>query len=451
MPLKFYHFDNFWSASGFIDPAFVGVDDAGLIRYLSKEPPEQGVAIEYVKGLAIPGMINAHSHAFQYSFTGHTESAFPDFWKWREMMYRCALAIDPDDLRNITRRLYAQMLSNGYTHVCEFHYLHHDTTGKRYKNPAELTECIASAAIESGIKLTLIPVYYNQAGFGKNALPEQRRFIFNDIDDYFTFLDIADTAIKSYPNSNLGYGVHSLRAAKSEEVVKTMSSRKHLPFHIHVAEQIKEVDECRTYLGTTPIRWLFDHTDLSGTANFVHCTQADDEEIDMLSKSSVNVILCPSTEANLADGFFSFARFHDQGGKWSIGSDSQVGLYPMEEIRWLDYGQRLLNRRRNILPSPLAALTQLFHNPNPAGSQVSQRLAIGSPLDVVVYRSDVIYSKPVDIIPETLIYNANSSHILGTLIDGKWIVKEGIHRDGAAVERDYQRAMKSLARKLPFA
>ncbi|HMR56206.1 MAG TPA: amidohydrolase family protein, partial [Cyclobacteriaceae bacterium] len=247
--LKFFHFSALFQKEGWLDSAYVGVDTHGLIQYLNTTPPQHGIAIESVQGFVLPGFQNAHSHAFQYAMAGlaenHPTGVADDFWTWREAMYQCALSVDPDQAQAIAAMLYAEMVRVGYTHVAEFHYLHHDKEGKPYTQLAEMGLRMAEAAKQAGIKITLIPVFYQKGGFGLDPQPRQRRFISKTVDDYFKLLDASLQVIKGYANARPGFSVHSLRAVDLTDIKTTFQQGpKQLPFHLHVAEQKKEVADC---------------------------------------------------------------------------------------------------------------------------------------------------------------------------------------------------------------
>ena len=221
--LKYFQFKSLLQKSAWLSPAYVGVDGNGAIQYLSNEPPQQPTAIEFVNGFALPGFQNAHSHAFQYAMAGlaenHTSGIDDDFWTWREEMYKCALSVDPDQAEAIAAMLYAEMVRHGYTHVAEFHYLHHDKNGKPYNNLAEMGERMVAAAQTAGIKITLVPVFYQKGGFGQDPQVRQKRFISKTVDDYFHLLDDSATVVANEPHAQLGFSVHSLRAVALEDII----------------------------------------------------------------------------------------------------------------------------------------------------------------------------------------------------------------------------------------
>ena len=241
----------------------------------------------------------------------HQSSETPDdFWSWRTAMYNLALTVSPEQLEAIAAMVYAEMVRHGYTAVVEFHYLHHDKSGKPYSNLAELGERLISAAKKAGIHITLVPMFYQQGGFGKPAEDKQRRFISKTIDAYYNLLESSIQSSKHYNNAKVGIGIHSLRAVKGEDIKTVCNNLKNdIPFHIHVSEQLKEIKDCLSFYGKRPVQWLMDNCNLNDNYHLVHATHLDDNEIKGIAKSRANVVLCPSTEGNLGDGLFRFNEF----------------------------------------------------------------------------------------------------------------------------------------------
>ena len=386
---KHYRFQSLLQRTGWLAPAFVGVDEKGLITYLSDLPPEN-VAIEAVDGFVLPGFQNAHSHAFQYAMAGlaevHPNGTDDDFWTWREAMYQCALSINPDQAEAIAAMLYGEMVRQGYTHVAEFHYLHHDKNGRHYSNLSEMGERMVSAAKTAGIKITLIPVFYQKGGFGLDPQPRQKRFISKTVESYFKLFEASKNVLKNYKDASLGFSVHSLRAVDLKDVIETFSQGpKDLPFHIHVAEQKKEVSDCLAHCNKRPMQWMLENLPVDERFHLVHSTHLDDNELQKLVKSKANVVLCPSTEGNLGDGIFRMREYVKFGGHWSIGTDSHIGINPLEELRMIDYRQRLVTNRRNTFAGDAAhyMINESVTSGRLAmGRHESEHFAPGQPLDV---------------------------------------------------------------------
>ncbi|MEJ7643175.1 MAG: formimidoylglutamate deiminase [Chryseolinea sp.] len=451
--MKLYRFNGLLLEEGWIQPCFVGVDDAGVVTYLSENPPIDSQDAELVKGLAVPGFQNAHSHAFQYAMAGlaevHHSQQRDDFWTWREAMYRCALAMDPDEMEAIAAMLYAEMLRNGYTHVAEFHYLHNDKDGRHYANYSEMGQRLIAAAVTAGIKITLIPVFYQKGNFGHEAHLQQRRFICTNLDEYFHLLDDTAGIVSQYAGVNLGFGVHSLRAVDHHNVIATFQGGPaNLPFHLHAAEQLKEVEDCTAYLERRPVQWLLENLPVDERFHVVHCTHMNDQEVIGLAASGAHVVLCPGTEGNLGDGIFRLADFNRYGGKWSLGTDSHISLNPLEDLRWLDYGQRLASHNRGTFSDGALALYSktLASGRSAMGNEIRQFFTVGQPFDAIVYDAQYPLLMRDDFSGwlSSILYTADSSVVLGTLVNGKWVVKQGHHFRREEIARRYQSAIKAI-------
>jgi formimidoylglutamate deiminase len=335
--------------------------------------------------------------------------------------------------------------------VAEFHYLHHDEEGKPYAHVAEMGERLVAAAATAGIKITLIPVWYQCGDFGKPPFPRQRRFICPTRDAYFKLLDASRTSVGRYPGARLGFGVHSLRAVSATEVGAVLAEGpEELPFHLHVSEQLKEVDSALQHLGLRPAEWLLRHLPVDARFHLVHCTHLTDEEVSGLARTGAHVVLCPGTEANLGDGIFRLRNFAQAGGRWSIGTDSQISLNPLEDLRWLDYGQRLLSHRRNTFDEGAQQLTSVSWQ---AGNhalgipQQSDYFSIGQPLDAVVYDANfpLLSVTPLSHLLSAIIYTTDSSATLGTLVNGRWVVQRGHHIDIGHIRKAYGVAIRKLS------
>lgn len=318
-------------------------------RIEADQPPPDDA--EHVDAPVLPPLVNAHSHAFQRAFAGLAErrdSAHDDFWSWRDRMYGVALRITPEQLRAVAAQLYAELLDGGYTQVCEFHYLHHAEDGTPYAEPAAMAQALADAAADAGIGLTLLPVLYERAGFAQPELrPDQRRFA-TTVD---SVLALQRAAAAMGPHVNAGVAVHSLRAARPESI-RALAEASTGPLHVHVAEQTAEVDDCLRATGCRPIEWLARHAGMNGRWQLVHATHAMPTEIDAVAAAGAGVVICPTTEANLGDGLPDLPRWLAAGVPLTVGSDSQVGRAWPEELRWLEYAQRLLLRQRNVSADP---------------------------------------------------------------------------------------------------
>ncbi|MDH5398542.1 MAG: formimidoylglutamate deiminase [Cyclobacteriaceae bacterium] len=456
--MRKYKFSGLYKNGQWVQPAYVTLNDQGDVVRINNQP--EGVDYELVEGFAVPGFINTHSHAFQYAMTGFAEQSGEgkeDFWAWREMMYGLASTVSPEDLEAIAALCYSEMLCNGYTHVVEFHYLHHDQKGKHYENLAEMGERLLRAAQHVGIGMTLVPVYYNRGGFERKANDQQKRFLSATTDEYFKLLDHSIQIIKKYPLANAGFGVHSLRAAGTSDLLRIIEEGSEtLPFHIHVAEQKKEVEECLDFLGARPVEWLLGNAGLSDRFTLVHATHMNNNEVKRLAESHAVVALCPTTEGNLGDGIFPFREYIRCGGRWGIGSDSHIGLDPAEELRLLDYGQRLTSKKRNTFVGNSIyfgenAFNQALTNGRlSAGCSETDILAVGESFNVLVLDANhpLICVQPLDRLLNILVYALKSTMIKGTIVRGDWVVKEQRHIKEREIKAGFNKFAKNYLSKL---
>lgn len=458
--MKTLRFKGLLQNEGWLQPAFVTYDDLGIIENISDTEPTKHKA-ESVEGFALPGFQNAHSHAFQYAMAGLTEthggpSALNDnFWSWRETMYQVALSIDPDQLEAIATRLYAEMVRHGYTHVAEFHYLHLDPKGKPYGNKAELAEKLICAAHTAGINITIIPIFYQKGGFNAEPAERQKRFICRDRFAYHDLWQATKALSNQHDHASIAYGIHSLRAVEPDEILATLrEARADIPIHIHVAEQIQEVEQSMDFLGQRPVEWLVKHAGLNENFHLVHATHLSDEEIKSITDAGAHVVLCPSTEGNLGDGLFDYEKFRQNNGRWSIGTDSHIGLSPFEELRWLDYGQRLKTHERNTFrpsgqQSSVAVAIENFvtFGRKAMGRRQTAFFQKGAPFNALVIdaRNPLIASTSPDNLIPTIIYSSDPTFNLGTIINGKWVVRENRHPGMDGINKDFMKAMKGLA------
>jgi formiminoglutamate deiminase len=416
-------------------------------RIAAIEPIADPNGVRYDGWLALPGMPNAHSHAFQRALTGHGEVATGEdsFWGWREAMYDIAGKITPEHLHAIAARAYGDMLRGGYTSVAEFHYLHHLPDGT--SSPA-MAEALIAAAADVGIRLVLLPVYYRRAGFDRAATPAQRRFVHAGIDDYLRLLsDLTGVA--------LGIAPHSLRAVPPGELALLENGATALlgddfPCHIHIAEQPTEVEACLAALGRTPVDVLDDAVELSGRWQLVHATHATEAELDRVIETGAGVVLCPLTEAYLGDGIFPARRFVERGGRLSIGSDSNVRLDAVEELRLLEYGQRLAGGRRACLADESGLGGPLWRRCAEGGARALGQpvgsLAVGAPADVVAL--DSAHPALAGLSPEraldALVTGGDGGCIADVWVGGRRRVAGRVLADADGIDRDYRRTLAAL-------
>jgi formiminoglutamate deiminase len=302
--------------------------------------------------IGLPGLPNLHSHAFQRGLAGLTErrgAQADSFWSWRELMYQCVERIDPEAVEALSALAYAEMLEAGFTHVGEFHYLHHDRGGVPYADPGELAARIAAAAARTGIGLTLLPVFYAHSGFG-GAAPavRQQRFV-SDLEGFARLLEASRAVVRALSGAHVGVAAHSLRAVTPAQLAAVLELARGGPVHIHIAEQVREVEDCLAWSGRRPIEWLLENADVDARWCLVHATHATAGEVAGIAARGAVVGLCPITEASLGDGVFPAVAFVKERGRFGIGSDSNIRLDAAEELRLLEYGQRLEQRARNVL------------------------------------------------------------------------------------------------------
>jgi formimidoylglutamate deiminase len=446
-----FHLDKALTPDGWRENLVVSVGSDGTIAALGEAPPD--AAARRIRGFVLPGLPNLHSHAFQRGIAGLTETAGDgedSFWTWRDWMYRFALALDPDDVEAIAALAYVEMLEAGFTTVGEFHYLHHDRDGRPYDDPAELGRRCVAAAAETGLAITLLPVFYAHSGFG--GLPPgegQRRFV-SDLDLFGRVAGGAAGAAAAYARGRFGIAPHSMRAVTREELRLLTGAFPDCPIHIHVSEQVKEVADCVAAHGARPIALLADTVDLSERWCLIHATHADADERAAMARAGLVVGLCPVTEANLGDGLFEGVDFRARGGRIGVGTDSNVAISASGELSMLEYSQRFLTRRRNALSARNASTGgTLFRVCLGGGAQAlglgPTGLAVGAPADFVVLDEDHIAfaGRSGDAVLDSWVFGPSSGAIAEVYVSGRRVVDGGRHVARSAVEA---RARKVLER-----
>lgn len=448
---KTVHFGQALLATGWAEKVRVAIS-GGLIATITVDVEAQGNDDRHAIGL--PGMSNVHSHAFQRGMAGLAEVRGPgsdSFWTWRDIMYRFVDRIDPDGLRAIAALAYAEMLEAGFTRVGEFHYLHRDPAGVAYANPAELSHAIIAAAADTGIGLTHLPVFYAHSGFGGTAPRHaQRRFV-HDLDGFARLLDAVRAGTAALPDAIVGIAPHSLRAVTADELGHLQTMAGTGPIHIHLAEQLKEVEDCVAWSGQRPVEWLMDHANIDARWCLVHATHMTGEETVALAQSGAVVGLCPITEANLGDGLFPAVTYQAAGGRFGIGTDSNVLIDMSEEMRLLEYGQRLLARARNIMTAAPGQSTgqEMFEAAVRGGAQalgVAGGLAVGHAADMISLDSShvsLVERKGAQIM-DSFLFAAGRSAIDGVWRRGTMVVRSGKHVARDAISDRYRRALQLL-------
>ena len=413
------------------------IDGGRVVGLEAAASRREAASHEVELGCVIPGLCNAHSHAFQRALAGHTEQRSPagrdNFWSWRERMYELAGRVSAAALTAIARQAYCEMLRSGYTSVAEFHYLHRDPVDGN--NGDVMFEALATAARDSGIRLTYVPVHYERAGF-EDPAPTSRQASFAMTVDAF-LAHRARVAAQSTDMIAVGIGAHSLRAVSAESLARIVEAAgADVPLHIHVAEQQREVDQCFSSYGRRPVRWLLENFDVGGNWSLVHATHMDDEEVSALARSEAVAVLCPSTEANLGDGLFRLHDFLSAGGRIAIGSDSHVSINPFEELRWLEYGQRLASQSRNVASVRDSHVgSELFLRALEGGAQAAGQdvvgIQVGAPADIVALYADdpMLAGHDDDSRLDALVFSGYPLPVERVMVGGNWVVVDAVHVD----------------------
>jgi formimidoylglutamate deiminase len=450
-----------WAAQAWVhgrwqQQVLLGVDGSGhFSRVQVGVPAPEGASV--LPGPVLPGLVNAHSHAFQRAFAGLAErrsGSDDDFWSWRDRMYAVALRVSPEALRAVAGRLYAELLQGGYTQVCEFHYLQHQSDGQPYPDRLAMCRALMLAAADAGIGLTLLPVLYERAGFRQASLrDDQRRFATSAAD----VLALRQGVLAArQPLVNAGVAVHSLRAARPQSITSLQQALADEPgpIHIHIAEQTAEVADCLAATGQRPIAWLADHVALDARWQLVHATHAEPAEIDAVGRAGAGVVICPSTEANLGDGLTDLPRWLASSAMLSLGSDSHVGRQWPAELRLLEYGQRLALRQRNVAAAPqlgLDATAARLFNRHLAGGALAAGfdrwgLQAGARADLLVLdtQADGLLGVPPGHLLDALVFASDAAPFDQVWVAGQRLVAAGRHRQHDSLRAAYGAAMAGL-------
>jgi formimidoylglutamate deiminase len=479
-----YFADTAWLPNGWASSVRLVISDRGALSTVD-DCAERADA-QQVGRFVLPGMPNLHSHAFQRAMAGLAErrrssALVPDredqkatripqrntddsFWTWRETMYAFASRIGPDDLRAIATQLYVEMLKAGFTQVCEFHYLHHQPDGRPYADPAQMSLALIEAAREAGIGLTLLPALYMTGGFDGRALSERQRRFGHDVDAYLRLVE----RLRSIEDSTLRIGValHSLRAVPEAAMRTVLDSGlvDAAPIHIHVAEQIGEVQDCLALRNARPVEWLLDHAPVDARWCLVHATHMTADETRRLAATGAVAGLCPTTEANLGDGIFPLKSYLDAGGVIGIGSDSHISVSPVEELRWLEYGQRLATRHRNIAVSDSSnSVGETLWGDALFGGALASGVPIGvlegcdpdesipgarADLLVLDHDSPILASRDTGNALDTFLFAGNSNLVKHVMVAGTWVVRDFHHRDEQRIAARYREIANHLTGSL---
>lgn len=457
--------DMAWLPNGWAKNIRIAIDDAGNIATIDADQTPNADDV-HAKGHLMPGMINLHSHAHQRAMAGMSEFRASEaggedsFWTWRVAMHAFAKVLTPEMLETIATQLYVEMVKAGFTSVCEFHYMHHDADGSAYADPAEMSLALVRAAQTAGIGLTMLPVLYSQGGYlGKEPNEGQRRFICSS-EQLLSIISRLQIDAADDPMLGVGVAPHSPRQASEDamrEVIGTLlKGDPNAPIHIHVAEQEKDVTESVEVTGQRPVEWTMNHFDVGPNWCLIHATHLTDQETDDLAASGAVAGLCPATEANLGDGIFPLGRYLDAGGVFGIGSDSHVSVSMVEELRWLEYGQRLIRRRRNVSAAGPggSTATRLYAGALAGGAQVTGRsvgaIAVGKRADFIVLDPDnpTLVGKSGERLFDSAIFAGNANIIRDVWVGGVQRVDKAQHVAESLAFEDFAGVMRSVVTQL---
>ncbi len=445
------HVERAWTQTGWAENVRLTLENGVISTLETDTAPQAG---DERHAVVIPAVANLHSHAFQRAMAGLAERRGPgddSFWSWRTVMYRFALSMTPEQVEAVAAALYMDMLEAGFARVGEFHYLHHDRDGRPYADIAELAGRIAAASETAGIGLTLLPVFYAHSGFGGAAPIEgQRRFI-NDVDGFARLMERAKMLLAPLDGAVLGIAPHSLRAATPDELTAILPLAGDGPIHIHVAEQVKEVEDCIAWSGQRPVDWLLTHAPVDERWCLIHATHMTETETQAMAARGAVAGLCPITEANLGDGVFEAPAFLAAGGRFGVGSDSNVLISLPEELRTLEYSQRLSRRARNVIAAPGEATgDRLFAEALRGGAQAlgtTAGIAPGQPADLVSLDLSRAPFTPTSALLDSLVFTGSIA------IDCVWSrgrkqVEGGRHVRRDAIRARFDAAMQTLVADL---
>jgi len=446
-------------SDGWADNVLLEVDASGFISAVTPATAEAPANAERLSGAVIPGMPNLHSHAFQRAMAGLTEARGPgedSFWTWRQRMYDFVERIEPEQVQAIAAQLYVEMLRAGYTTVGEFHYLHHHKDGSPYETSTEMSDRIIAAAGDAGIAISHLPVLYSCSGFGGVAPePGQRRFL-NNSDSFAALVEALINKYRGHPLVRIGIAPHSLRAVTRDQLLHAVDTITRqdfaAPIHLHIAEQSREVEECIAWSGQRPVEWLLNNTGVDQRWCLIHATYVNGRERERLAREEAVVGLCPTTEANLGDGIFPASEFLAAGGHLGIGSDSNVSVSVIEELRLLEYGQRLSHRRRALLASTESpSVGRTLYDAAVAGgaralAQPTGALQVGHRADLVVLDTDTaaLAHKTGDAILDSLVFAANQTAFKHVMVGGYWCIRDGRHERQEVILEGFKKTLGAL-------
>ncbi|MCZ4351214.1 formimidoylglutamate deiminase [Roseovarius aestuarii] len=457
-----FHFKQVLTPLGWVENLSAEITDLGNFGSVTEDENPKGFQI--IENPVVPGMVNLHSHSFQYAMAGLSEcrrNPVDSFWSWREMMYYFAHNVSPEDLQAITAKLYMELLKGGYTETVEFHYLHNDMDGRFYANPAELSASIFNAAHATGMGLTHLPVFYAFSNFGGQSPTESQRRFINTREQYARLIDALKASLPSEGTTTLGIAPHSLRAVDEDSLQWLLALRQDklpgCPVHIHVAEQTKEVADSQAHNGMRPVTALMAQAPVDENWCLIHATHLDDSEVSAIAKSGATVGLCPLTESNLGDGIFPAVDYLGQDGHFGIGSDSNISTDPRQELRMLEYSQRLIRRERNVLCSAPLPNTGAFLWSNAAqgGARAAGKncgaIETGLEANFIELPHDT-QGAMACVSPEAAldfhIFSGQSRGLGDVYVKGKKTIENGHHPDEDKINKAYFRSLRRLSENL---
>lgn len=440
------------TSSGWKENITLEINADGHIEKLRTDNKEY----DHHVGCLLPAPVNAHSHSFQRAMSGLTEYRGPNpkdsFWTWRKLMFKFLKQLDPDIVEAIAAFVQMEMLEAGFSTNVEFHYLHHSESGRPYDDIAEMSQRIISAANQSGIGLTLLPVFYQYGGCDLRALEDGQRRFGNNLDQFQTlFQRVSKILETSPPDTFLGLAPHSLRAVDPKDLIELVNIAEKKPIHMHLAEQVAEVDEVKEFLGARPVEWVMENLDISNQWCMIHCTQMEPHEVKMLAKTQAVAGLCPITESSLGDGIFEGANWMSNNGNIAIGSDSNVRISLSEELRTLEYSQRLRDRSRAVLAnSHQSTGRRLFEGICKGGAQAAGRktglIKEGYLADLLALNTNHVDLErhKEDTLLDSYIFSGDDRMISDVWSAGRHLVKDGEHILRTEITRAYKKATKKL-------
>ena len=443
--------------NGWSNNVIIEIDQSGLISNVT-ENNNHKVDAYLNEEIILPAMNNLHSHSFQRAMAGLTEAKSPqgndNFWSWRNLMYQFLDVLTPEEIYSITLFSQMEMLQSGYVGVGEFHYLHNQIGGTKYDNIAELSEKVLEASVESGINIFLLPVVYERGGCDNRELEGGQLRFYNSFDTYEKLYNQIKVFLSKNENFSLGVAAHSLRAVKNETLNKIIDLTNG-PIHIHAAEQVKEVEEIKSFYKMPPVEFLIENFDINKRWCLIHCTQMSELETDILSKSGAVAGLCPVTEANLGDGIFNGFQYNERKGLYGIGTDSNINISLTEELKTFEYSQRLLNKKRAVISNQKKSTgRKLFDDCLEGGARALQinngKIQKGFNADLISLpnANNELDGLKDDKILDYWIFASRKNDVQKLWNKGKCLVENGKHFNFDDIQSNYRKTIKNLQEKL---